>query len=457
MRFVALLLTMAAASAAGWALLGNRSAADPATRFRTVAVERGDVIVTVGATGTLEPQQVIDVGAQVVGRIQEFGLDPRGETDPKYKGKPVDYGTPVDEGTVLARIDPSVYKAQYGQAKGLLDRAVADLGQLEARAVQAEAEWKRAQRLQAYADNPQTSPTALAGGQPSALRNLAIQMQAISNSDFILAKANYETAKAAVGVGKATIEQQQAQLDLAQINLNYTVIKAPVKGTIIDRRVNIGQTVVASLNAPSLFLLAKDLREMEVWASVNEADIGRLSEGTKVNFTVDAFPEDQFQGFVKQVRLNASMTSNVVTYTVVITVDNSDMKLLPYLTADVKFEVARREGVLRVANSAIRYKPDPTMIAPGHEDALASAAKKAAPDSGEKKNTAVLWTVSPEGLVPTPVTTGASDGSFTEVSGEGVREGMQAVFAVADSGPVEEVVNPFAPPRPGGGGSGGKK
>ena len=170
-------------------------------------------------------------------------------------------------------------------------------------------------------------------------------------------------AKANIEVGKAAIAQQKSTLDLAETNLGYTMIKSPVEGTILDRRVNIGQTVVASLNAPSLFLIAKDLRRMQVWASVNEADIGGLKVGTPVSFSVDAFPNESFSGVVEQVRLNAKMTQNVVVYTVVVATDNADLKLLPYLTATLNFEIARREGVLTVPNAALRYEPPLELIA----------------------------------------------------------------------------------------------
>src|SRR6185312_9467661 len=161
---------------------------------------------------------------------------------------------------------------------------------------------------------------------------------------------------------KATVLQQQAVLELAKTNFDYTTIVSPIDGTIIDRRVNIGQTVVSSLNAPSLFLIARDLRRMQVWAAVNEADIAKVTPGTKVHFQVDALPKDTFHGTVFQRRLNAAMTQNVVIYTVVIDVDNSELKLLPYLTADVFFEVDSRKDVLLVPNAALRFKPTPEQI-----------------------------------------------------------------------------------------------
>src|SRR6185369_2452791 len=194
------------------------------------------------------------------------------------------------------------------------DRAKADLMQLEAKALQTEAEWVRAQKLQ---DLNLPSISGI-GARPGT----SAQIRGISDSDYVLAKANFDIAKANVEVGKTAISQAEASLKLAQTNLGYTVIKSPVKGTVIDRRVNVGQTVVASLNAPSLFLIAKDLRRMEVWASVNEADIGKLKIDMPVNFSVDSFPNETFHGNISQIRYNATMNQNVVLYTVIITTDN---------------------------------------------------------------------------------------------------------------------------------------
>ena len=173
-------------------------------------------------------------------------------------------------------------------------------------------------------------------------------------------------AKANVGVDEAAIKQAEATLRQSQVNLGYCKIKSPVKGTIVDRRVNVGQTVVSSLSASSLFLLAKDLSKIQVWASVNEADIGRIQPGVKVHFTVDAYPNDTFLGEVLQVRLNATMTQNVVTYTVVVTTENKDMKLLPYMTASLQFEIERHENVLMVPNAALRWKPAAQADRPRH-------------------------------------------------------------------------------------------
>ena len=206
--------------------------------YRTATVIRGDVAATISASGTIEPVEVVDVGAQVAGLIKSFGKD--------VSGKTVDYGSLVDEGAVLANIDDSVYVADLSVAKAGELSADANLEQMNAKLDQAEAEWKRAQDL--YAN------------------------KLMAQVDYDTDKANYEVAKASVSVAKSDVAQAQAALEKAQRNLDFCVIKSPVKGVIIDRRVNIGQTVVASLNAPSLFLIAKDLKKLQIWVSVNEAD-----------------------------------------------------------------------------------------------------------------------------------------------------------------------------------------
>ncbi len=179
----------------------------------------------------------------------------------------------------------------------------------------------------------------------------------MSQVDYDTDKANYEVAKANVSVARSGIAQAQADLDKAQRNLDFCIIKSPVTGVIIDRRVNIGQTVVSSLNAPSLFLIAEDLTKMQIWVAVNEADVARIKPGAPVTFTCDAFPGRQFEGTVGKVRLNATMTQNVVMYTVVVNTENPDKVLLPYLTANVDFTVSKQTNALLVPNAALRWSP----------------------------------------------------------------------------------------------------
>jgi HlyD family secretion protein len=431
--------------------------------FRVEKVTRDDLHITVRATGTIEPEETVDVGAQVVGRVAELGKDPRGVSDaksasstikfdPKFANKSVDYGSPVKKGMVLAQIDPAVYQAQHDQAKASLSQAQAHVLQAQAQVAQTEAEWDRAQRLRDL-KIPSRTPT----GDPTTTQDIPII--GISDADYVLAKANAESAKADLEAAKASVLQQQAALELAKTNLDYTTIVSPIDGTIIARRVNIGQTVVSSLNAPSLFLIARDLRRMQVWASVNEADIAKVQPGTKVHFTVEALPDDVFHGTVIQRRLNASMTQNVVMYTVVIEVDNSDLKLLPYLTADVHFEVQELKSVLLVPNAALRFRPTPDQIetdlsgesAPGNKTSSGKAHRHKA-GAASTANVGRVWQVVPETnkVRPVRVETGQSDLDLgvTEITGGDLHEGDEIVVGEAREAQASgNVTNPLGPPQ----------
>jgi HlyD family secretion protein len=408
----------------------------PPPSFRTAPVERGDLLITISATGTVEPEDIVDVGAQVVGRIAELGMDPRSETDPKFKDKRIDFNSPVHEGTVLAKIDPALYIATRDQAQAGHDRAVADLLTLEAKYVQTQAEWNRAQKLRELKLTSISGLGTSGGAQQGTIKG-------ISDADFVLAKANYEVAKANVNVGKAVLEQAKATLFSAETNLGYTTIVSPVEGTIIARRVNVGQTVVSSLNAPSLFLIARDLRRLEVWVQVNEADIGQVRVGMPVHFTVDAYRDEQFRGEVRQIRLEAKVTNNVITYPVVVTTNNDNLKLLPYLSANVQFEVDERKEVLQVPNAALRFRPRPEVIDP--------AAAAAAPPSpaGAADNHRRVWVRHGNFVRPIDIEIGVTDGAFSEVVGGDLAEGTAVVLGEQSPDVVEnEGTNPFAFRRP---------
>jgi HlyD family secretion protein len=354
---------------------------------------------------------------------------------------------------LLAKIDDSTYAAQLQQATATLAQARANVAQMDAQVMQTQAEWERAQRLKDL-KIPSRTPT----GDEHLEQSMPIK--GISDADYVLAEANADSAKANLDAAKASVLQAEATLTLATTNLGYTTIPSPIDGTVIDRRVNIGQTVVSSLNAPSLFLLARDLHRMQVWAAVNEVDIAKIKPGTKVNFQVDALPDDVFHGMVVQVRLNASMTQNVVTYTVVISVDNSELKLLPYLTASVKFEVDDREDVLLVPNSALRYQPAPELIAMETPSTNGDSESGAPTREGRRKRKATanngrLWQVAADGtkLRPVEVQTGLSDLAFTEITTDQLHEGDEIVTGEARQGAAPTAggeVNPFAPPRFGG-------
>lgn len=420
-------------------------------QFRTAELKRGDIVATITASGVVEPEEVVDVGAQVAGRIVAFGKDKNGNL--------IDYGSEVEEGTVLALIDDSLYSAevemanaQLSQAKAAQIRAEADLQQLLAKLEQTRRDWERAQKL----------------GPSEALSPAAYDSY---KAAYEIAVANVSVGKAAIEQAKAAVAQAEASLSKAKRNLGYCVIKSPVKGVIIDRRVNIGQTVVASLNAPSLFLIAKDLKKIQVWVAVNEADIGMIYPGMPVRFTVDAFPGQVFRGEVRKIRLNATMTQNVVTYTVEVSTENPDQKLLPYLTANVQFETGSRTNVFIVPNAALRWTPKPEMISPQFRQTVSTETSGERSGSGRQQRAsgmkpetdigrvreAVIW-VEKDGFVePIKVLAGLSDGAFTEVKGEGLVEGMNVVIGeqiMTASSSAQGMASPFLPrivrPRTGG-------
>jgi HlyD family secretion protein len=448
--------------------------------FRTVTVERGDLLATINATGTIEPEEVIDVGAQVQGQIISFGPDPRDKskdpTWPRYQGKLIDFGTPVEQGDVLAQIDEKVYKAQVdqaaaqvGQAAAALESAKAQVGvaranvqqaeanlnQMKAKYNQADRDWVRAQKLGPSKALADVDLDTIEATYLTTKATVAVGEAAVTQS-----KAALQDAEANVGKAKAALDAANAAQDFAKVNLGYCTIKSPVKGVIVDRRVNIGQTVVSSLNAPSLFLLAKDLKKLQVWASVNEADIGNIKLDQAVTFTVDAHPDEVFRGTVSQIRLNASMTQNVVTYTVVVTTDNSKQKLLPYLTANLQFEISKRPQVLLVPNAALRWKPSPQQVAPEiREDYVKSQQRRNKTPPGEKppanadkepRDRGVLW-VEDKGFVrPMKVRIGLSDGLQTEIVKGDVPEGTAVVVGEGRANDTAGTSNPFAPKMFGG-------
>jgi HlyD family secretion protein len=429
--FVAIFVLILAGLAGAWSWHARNNFKGS---FRTAVVKRGDVAATISASGTIEPEEVVDVGAQVAGLIKAFGTD--------IHGKPIDYGSVIEEGAMLAKIDESVYAADLAVAKAQMEQdkagelsADANLDQMKARLVQADAEWKRAQELN--------------------------NSKLLARVDYDTAQANEEVAKANVGVAEAAVAQAkaatvqaQAGFDKAQRNLDFCIIKSPVKGVIIDRRVNIGQTVVASLNAPSLFLIAKDLTRMQIWVAVNEADIGRIVPGTPVTFACDAFPGREFTGTVGKVRLNATMTQNVVMYTVEVNTENPDNTLLPYLTANVHFVTRKETNVLIVPNAALRWAP--SSLAQISPDARsrdqsdppgepANSAKSSKQTKSPKERLGTVWLKDDEFVRPLEVKLGASDGANTAVVTDNLQEGQEVVTGEAADASQTAMKNPFLP------------
>ena len=314
-RTVAVVLVLAALAGAGW-WWSQRKAEAAEGAFRTAAVERGDIRVAISATGTLSAISTVDVGSQISGQVTDVL---------------VDYNDRVKKDQVIARIDPSTYQAQIAQGAASVSSARANLETARATLANAEADYVR------KADLAKT--------------------QLIARSDLDLAKAARDQARAQVAAAQAQITQQQASTQTSQLNLQRTVIRSPVDGVVLTRSIEPGQTVAASLQAPVLFQIAEDLSKMEIVLQIDEADIGQVKAGQGVNFTVDAFPDRAFRGQVQQVRLSATNTNNVITYPVVVSVDNRDEVLLPGMTANAEIEVSRRDDVLKLPNAALRFKP----------------------------------------------------------------------------------------------------
>lgn len=433
-KIVLILLVVGLLGGAGWGIYHWRNSGETGARFRLEKAQRGRVVSLINASGTVVPEEVVDVGAQVAGKIHKFGKDL------DVSGKVIDYGSRVEKGTIMAWIDDSMYVPEVGIARAELEvaqadvaKAEADMGAANAKMQQASKDWDRARSMKSG---------TIAPLEYDALR-----------ANFLTAKAAVPAAESAILRAKKNVERAKEVLKRAETNLQYTEIKSPVDGVIIDRRVNIGQTVVASLNAPSLFLIAKDLKKMQVWASVNEADIGRIHVGQPAYFRVDAYANEVFSGTVGQIRLNALSTNNVVTYTVVVNTDNSNLKLLPYLTANLQFHVAERDDVMTVSNSALRYRPAVERVDPEHREWYQQMRKRRTATTTEIKPgkqdqpSGVVWAQDEDGeLIPIKVRLGLTDGAVTEVTevveGE-LTDGMDLV-----TGEIQEQVagskNPFA-------------
>lgn len=300
----------------------QRSAASAAGSYRTATVEKGDIRVSISATGSLGAISTVDVGSQISGLVTEVLAD---------------FNDTVSKGQVIARIDPSTFNAQIVQGNAAINAARAGLATAQASLRNAEADYRRKAALGAT--------------------------QLVSASDVDVARAARDQARAQVDSAQAQITQQMASTQTSQLNLERTVIRSPVNGVVLTRTVEPGQTVAASLQAPVLFQIAEDLSKMEIVLAIDEADIGQVKTGQSVSFGVDAFSDRQFRGTVQQVRLSATNTNNVITYPVVVAVDNVDQVLLPGMTANAEIEVSRRDDVLRVPNAALRYKPAETDLA----------------------------------------------------------------------------------------------
>jgi len=359
----ALAAAIAAVAAIGGLAVYWLSTDNEASRYTTLAVGRGDITRAVTATGTVNPVLTIIVGSYVSGVIQEIHCD---------------YNTEVKTGQVCAKIDPRPYQSVVDQNRANLAVANAQLTKDQANLDYAQINYDRNARL--------------------------AQTNAISKDTLDVARNALDQARAQIGVDQATIKQRQAQLEAAEVNLGYTDIVSPVNGTVVSRNVTVGQTVAASFQTPTLFLIATDLTQMQVDTNVSESDIGGIKEGNRATFTVDAFPRGTFRGTVSQVRQSPQTVQNVVTYDVVVSVDNKDLALKPGMTAATRIVVDERRDVLRVPSQALRY-------APAAEGRPAGGARR-----GRNADTHGRVFVLRDGdPVAVPVTIGLDDDSFTEI------------------------------------------
>jgi HlyD family secretion protein len=374
---------------------------DAGTTYRLVEVTRGDVESIVTATGTLEAVESVEVGTQVSGQITEILAD---------------FNDRVRAGQLIARIDPTIWRQEVRAAEASLARAQAEL----------DYQTREMERVSGLLEKGVASET------------------------------EYNAVDYALSLARAGFESAEVALERARRNLDYTEIRSPIDGVVIARNADVGQTVAASLSAPLLFLIAEDLAEMEILASVDEADIGTIREGQPVRFTVQAYPEETFAGTVRQVRFQSTIQENVVNYTVVVGTTNESGKLLPGMTATVEFLLETATDVLRVSNAALRFRPTEEMLAAYRARREAEGAAPAADSgaggrsgAGGASQAKLLWLVDADGsLRGTRVRVGVSDGQLTEIEGPGIEAGMSVIAGVIETA-EEGSASPFqgqAPP-----------
>lgn len=333
---------------------------DNEVQYTTASVTRGDVVESVDATGTLQAVTTVQVGTQVSGTIKALHAD---------------FNSVVKKGQVIAELEPSLFQAQVDQARASLARLQADVENAKVQINDTQVKLARAREL--------------------------AKQQLIAQSDLDTATTAAQQAQAALKSAEAQVQQGRATLNQAVVNLEHSIIRAPIDGVVISRNVDVGQTVAASMQAPTLFVIANDLTHMQVNASVDESDIGKVKAGEPVVFTVDAYPDERFTGTVSQVRLQPMTSSNVVSYITLIDVPNPDLKLKPGMTATVTMQVARAEDALRVPNAALRFR-------------------------GSAQHPRI-WVLQDGDLHPVQVQPGVTDGSTTALAGDPLPEGSLVV------------------------------
>ena len=438
----------------GWVYLRGQNRVE----YRTAKVERGDIEATISATGNPNAVVTVQVGSQVSGNIKELYAD---------------FNTKVKKGQLVARIDPEIFEAKVNQAKGNLENvraavlnaramlqkteadianAKASLEAAKANAAKAkvavlDAQIKLKSRINLFKEGgisaeDRDSAQATYDSNVAGLDAAKAQEQAAQFS-LRAAQAQHEVAVAQIASAEAQVKQSEAALKQAQIDLDHTHIRAPVDGTVVSRNVDVGQTVAASLSAPTLFLIAQDLTKMQVDTNVDEADVGRVRVGQDAAFTVDAFPGEIFKGKVVQIRQAPMNVQNVITYDAVIGVANPDFKLFPGMTANVKILVDRQENVLKIPNAALRFRPPDLkeQLKRGEDASVRTPqglpAEKGTPDflgirKTERDQT--IWVLG-EDRKPRPVTVklGITDGSFNEVTEGNLNIGQEVIVGIASN------------------------
>jgi HlyD family secretion protein len=413
------LIGVTAAVIAGVAAYTQVARTDSTPEPVTARVTRGSIVDTVDATGTIQPVTTVQVGTQVSGTIKSLAAD---------------FNTTVKRGQVIAVLEPSLFQTQVEQAKATVAKLQADAERAEVDVRDTQAKLKRARELS--------------------------DKQLISASDLDTAVTAAHQSEAQVKSAQAQIVQARAQLEQAQVNLGHTIITAPIDGIVVARSVDVGQTVAASMQAPTLYVIAGDLSHMQVLASVDESDIGRVQQGQPVSFTVDAYPGDTFTGTVSQVRLQPTVDQNVVSYTTVIDVPNKSLKLKPGMTASVSIEIARADDVLRVPAAALRFRPASDATHEASDTRTTSGTTGAprearAPRTG---NTRRVFVYADGGMQPHRVEIGLSNGTMTAVIGGDLTEGAEVVTSAGDTkqsaaaAPATSPLLPFGGRRSGSGG-----
>ena len=423
---VAVLVLAGGAYGASRYVTGSRVAP---VRYETARAEKGRISAKVTATGALSALVTVQVGSQVSGRIETLRAD---------------FGSRVKKGDIIATIDSQLFRASLQQARANRSSAVAGLEKARVQAEDAQRQWSRSRSL--------------------------VGQKLIAQADADTTEANAKAAQAQVLLSQAAIEQSVASLQQAEINLAYTTIISPIDGVVVSRSIDVGQTVAASFQAPTLFTIAQDLAKMQVDTNVSEADVGRVKAGMAVTFVVDAFPDKQFAGVVRQVRDNAQTVQNVVTYDAVIDVANPELLLKPGMTANVTFVYADRDEVLRVPNAALRFRPDPEALAAvmrasgqgraragksgdtgpsasagagasakGSASSGAAGRRKAGAVAQAKPGERLVWVVQDDQPEAKSVRAGLTDGTWTELLSGAVKEGDRLI--------TEMIVDPSALPQ----------